>query len=458
VPLAHSFGERYDLPLPLALFVLGGALVVVASFIVARGRGAEPVADLPDGLRTTRADAPLGWLSVVVTAGLVWVGLAGTQEVSENLLPTFFWLLVWIAVPLSCGLLGDWTVPVNPFAFLSRVADSDRARRALLARDRPVAWPERAGWWPAVALFVLLATGELVFNLTATQPRVIATGLLVYALACLVAGLLFGPAWEQRGEVFRVLFATWGRLGWFRFGEPGRRGFAGGLDASFAPAPSRALFVLLLLVSVNVDGILATPRWAAVERAHPDQPELLRLALLVVVTLVVGGVFTAFAHGAARVGGHGTRPLPALVGLLPSMVPIAYAYLLAHNAQYLLVNAQLLPELVGNPIGQDRWPWHPPYPFDGGFDPHPGFLPSAFYWYVGLVAIVGGHVLAVVLAHRHLHARGSDPRRADASEYRWLIAMVGYTMLSLVLIAQPLVKETSSGPATGIGQSASNRT
>jgi len=43
-------------------------------------------------------------------------GLAGSDVVADNIVPTTFWLLVWIAVPLSCGLLGDWTRLLNPFA------------------------------------------------------------------------------------------------------------------------------------------------------------------------------------------------------------------------------------------------------------------------------------------------------------------------------------------------------
>lgn len=449
MPLAHSFGERYDLPIPLVLFVVGGALVVVASFLVVLRR--PPTATESPGVVETRpaGRATLsGALAVAVTAMLAWVGFVGAQEVSDNLLPLVFWLLVWIAVPLTCGLLGDWTRPVNPFAFLSDLGDSALLRRTLLARESPLPWPERLGWWPAAALLLLLACGELVVNLTATQPRVIATGLVVYGLVCLLGGLLLGPAWLRRGEVFSVLFATWGRLGWFRFGAAGRRGFGGGLDEPFAPTASRAAFVLLLLISVNVDGLLATPWWAGVERDQGGSLELFRLATFLVLAGLLAGAFGAFAYASARLGRQGERPLPALTGLLPSMLPIAFAYLLAHNLQYLLVNGQLLPTLLGNPVGRTWWPLDLPYPFDGAFAPDPGFLPSAVYWYVGLAAIVGAHVLAVVVAHRHLHARASDRRTGEASEYPWLVAMVGYTMLSLVLIAQPLVTEATAAGQT----------
>jgi hypothetical protein len=449
--LAHAFGQRYDLPIPLLLFVLGGALVVVVSFLlILRREVDEPAApEPPDHAPVEPPPAVAGAIAVAALAGLTWVGLAGGQEVAENILPTVFWLVVWIALPLSCGLLGDWTRPVNPFAALSRWADSSRLRRLVLAREQPVRWPERLGWWPAVAAYFLLACGELVFNLTVTSPHVIATGFIVYALLCLAAGLVFGPAWLARGEVFTVLLSTWGRLGFFRLGAQGRRGFVGGLSGGFDPAPSRIAFVLLLLISVNFDGLLATPRWAAVERGRVGTGlEAFRITSFVTLALLLTAVFGAFAYAAARAGRHRLGPRAALAGLLPSMLPIAFAYLLAHNLQYLLVNSQLLGPLIGNPIGKESWPLHLPYPFNDTFDPRPAFLPSAFYWYVGVAAIVAAHVLAVLLAHRYLGHRGADAHAARNSEYPWLVAMVGYTMLSLVLIAQPLTQERGSGATT----------
>jgi hypothetical protein len=134
------------------------------------------------------------------------------------------------------------------------------------------------------------------------------------------------------------------------------------------------------------------------------------------------------------------------------MVPIAFAYLLAHNLQYVLVNGQLLGPLLDNPTGTHSLGL--PYPFNATVDPNPTFLPSAFYWYAGVVAIVGAHVLAVVLAHRYLAHRAADRGLAGRSEYPWLVAMVAYTMVSLTLIAQPLVTENAGPPAAWRGSAA----
>jgi hypothetical protein len=441
--LAHAFGTRYELPIPLWMFVVGGATVVLLSFALVLRRPAVEGGDVsaPDLVPATRVSPVAGPLSVLVTMAVAVVGLTGTQEVSDNLAPLFFWIVVWIGLPLSCGLLGDWTRPVNPFATLARVGDDARLRKAVLARKQPLEWG--FGWWPAFGLFVLLVLGELVFNLDATKPAFVGGMLIVYAIASFFLGLLFGPGWLQRGEVFSAIFNAWGRLGFFRFGAPGVRGFAGGLRVPFEPVASRVLFVLLLLVSINFDGLLATPQWQRFElRTYGTSThsiDALRTLSLLVLVVIVLAVFLAFALGSARAGGVRSRPFAALAGLLPSLVPIAYGYLIAHYLQYLLIHLQELYPLVQNPGYGNT---------DSGFQVHTGVYPNSVGWYVSLSVIVIVHVIAVVLAHRHLAGKGADERATVRSEYPWLVAMVAYTAFSLFLIAQPLTQE--SGSATQV--------
>jgi hypothetical protein len=476
--LAHAFGQRYELPLPLLYFVVGGAAVVFASFLLVMRR---PVRDggsgggpsLPSGgagqSPTTRNRAavltPNAIVGLVLLVGLVVTGVAGSQVVAENIVPTAFWLVVWIAAPLSCGLVGDWTRTLNPFATLARLTDSDRARQVLLGTSARVVWPRWLGWWPATVTFFLVACGELVYNGTATLPRVTAYGLVVGAMLSATMGLLVGAdVWLDRGEMFSVLFATWGRLGFLRFGAPGRRGFLGGLSVPFEPVTSRLLFGLLLLVSVSFDGLISTPAWRGVRvrmdqvtggsAAGDDALSTLPFLGLTAMTLVV---FALFAVAVARVGGHRDGPVPALTRLLPSLIPIAFGYLLAHNLAYLAINGQLLVPLLGNPAGVPGGQWLPA-PFDDSFEIHRNLLPSAVYWYAAVTVIIAVHIAAVFLAHRQLSGSGLGEIRARRSEYPWLAAMVAYTMLSLWLLAQPLVQEKPAPTAavhssSGVGSS-----
>ncbi|HZS93407.1 MAG TPA: hypothetical protein VFA78_01295 [Chloroflexota bacterium] len=444
----HAFGKRYDLPIPLALFVFGGAAVVFVSFLVVLPRAVpiEGVDVYPDQPGPYRLHVTWGTLSGLFLLVLIVSGLAGSQEIPENILPTVFWIVLWIAVPLSCGVIGNWTKPVNPFAALAEVVDRPGLRQTILGGPA-FTYPDWLDFWPAAFLFFLVACGELIYNQVATIPAVTAFALLVYALFTVLASLTFGcEAWLERGEMFSVLYSTWGRIGYFRFGAPGNRGFLGGLKSRFEPTVSRITFVLLLLTSVSFDGLLATPFWKHTRDTLPVamQPGTVTYLLLTTLAFLVllgiaWTVFGGFSLMVRAAGGLDESPLIVLAGLLPSVLPISFGYLFAHNAEYLAINGQLLLPLLGNPAGLAWWPVLP-YPFNDSYEINHNLLPSSVVWYtqVGLIVIV--HIVAVVLAHDYLTRAARTVRQARAAEWPWMLDMVLYTMSSLWLLAQPLVK------------------
>ncbi|GAC1396431.1 MAG: hypothetical protein NVSMB52_09920 [Chloroflexota bacterium] len=446
--IGHAFGVRYALPIPLVLFVLGGGAVVLASFLLVLPRPVPTgrLANSPDRLGTYRISTPLTLLSWLMFLFLIVAGLFGSQAVAENILPTAFWLILWIAVPITCGVLGDWTAALNPFAALARATDRPAIRQTLLAGPT-LPWPARLGWWPSTILFSIVACGELIYNDTATRPAVTAFGLLAYALLNAVMGFAFGSqVWLERGELFSVLYNTWGRLGFFRFGAPGTQGFGGGLKARFEPVVSRITFVLLLLVSVSFDGLLATPAWKHAREQLPASIApgtayylILTTVAFIGLLLVAWLLFGGFAFAVQRGGDLPEGVLTVLARLLPSLLPIAFGYLLAHNAEYLAINGQLLLPLLGNPARMSWWPTFP-YPFNDSYEININLLPSSVVWYsqVGLIIFV--HIAAVILAHEYLTKAAQSIRQARRAEWPWIIEMVLYTMSSLWLLAQPLVK------------------
>jgi hypothetical protein len=454
VLIGHAFGARYDLPVPLWMFLVGSGLVVLLSFaLVARQQVRAATLPGVDGFVVRRAGLGRGVIGVLVAVLLAITGVYGSQAVAENILPTAFWLIGWIAIPISCGVFGDWTTSWNPFAVVARAADRDGLRQALIAGPETLPWPKWLAWWPAVGLYFVVSAGELIYNGTATAPLVTGVSIGIYGLVSAGGGLLFGSeAWLARGEMFSVLFATWGRIGWWRFGRPGRKGFLGGIDQPFETTPSRITFVLLMLMSVTFDGLLSTPQWRDLKRLLPAtwQPGsggyvLVGVGAFMALVALAWLVFSGCAVAVRAAGGGDRSVIATLADLLPSLLPIAFGYLVAHNLDYLAINGQLLIPLSGNPTGKAQWL---PHPFDDSYVVNKNIVPSSFIWYFQVVLIIAVHIAAVVIAHRHLARTAPSRAAAQRAELPWLFAMVAYTMTSLWLLAQPIVEEhPASSPA-----------
>jgi hypothetical protein len=94
-----------------------------------------------------------------------------------------------------------------------------------------------------------------------------------------------------------------------------------------------------------------------------------------------------------------------------------------------------LPELIRNPLQTVA--------------PALDWIPISAVWYLSVGAIVLGHVVAVVLAHRA--ALRDSPSRPILAGLPLVALMVGYTVLSLWIIAAPITLEPGVMPATQLG-------
>src|SRR5207244_11572773 len=111
-------------------------------------------------------------------------------------------------------------------------------------------------------------------------------------------------------------------------------------------------------VAVVSDGRRAAPAWKGVVGRLPDSLRpgaagytVLLLVVFVGLVLLIWALFTGFA-AAVRAVGHLDEPLiNVIAGLIPSLVPIAFGYRLAHNFGYLASNGQRLIHQASDPFG-----------------------------------------------------------------------------------------------------------
>jgi hypothetical protein len=148
--------------------------------------------------------------------------------------------------------------------------------------------------------------------------------------------------------------------------------------------------------------------------------------------LLLAGLIHVFTPPGAR-RGKGPGEIARLFVL--SLVPIALAYHLAHYLSYLLIVGQYMIPLASDPFG---------FGWDLFGTRHYlvdiGIVNARFVWIVSVIAIVIGHIVAVFLAHVMALRTFRDNRAALLSQIPMLAAMLGYTMLSLWILAQPIVE------------------
>ncbi|MBT3532788.1 MAG: hypothetical protein HN478_02855 [Rhodospirillaceae bacterium] len=457
---AHAFGIRYDLPLPLWLY-LGGAgaavglsFAVITLFIKSRQSRVE---DLGFNLAALPV---LGWLSSGAVLNLVRLlslasfiflltaGFLGHPDPFRNFVPTFIWVVWWVGMAFASTLIGNLWDLINPWKIAYTWVDKIWGGFGA-GHD----YPRRLGRWPAVLLFLIFVWMELISE-QAEQPRMLALLIVAYSAITWTGMRYYGrDTWLANGEVFAVVFTLLARFACLHGanGEWRLRLPAVGL-LSRDPVPlSGVCFVLLLLTSVTFDGILETPLWVAflewISESQVLRPGLLALresgvdllsviksAALIVLPLCFIAAFLLTAHAIARMGG-GTVTTRDVAGyFVLSLVPIAIAYHLSHYLSYLLIAGQNIIPLASDPFGIG-WDLFGTIAYNVDI----GIVNAKMIWYVAVTAIVVGHVLAVYIAH--VMAARIFPGRAQAlaSQLPMLILMVAYTMISLWILSQPII-------------------
>lgn len=469
---AHGFGQRYDLPLPLWLYLTGAASAVIFSFVVmalsVRSRSHSfarlDLHHLPPGFArlTTVVRHACGASAVALYLVVIAAGLLGTQSPLKNIAPAMVWAIWWVGMAYVSALLGNAWVLCNPveriyagFEFIARhLHGGGRSWRGL-------AYPAMLGVWPAVALFLVFTWMELVWEGSDT-PASLANAMLAYSVLTWIAMFLFGrAAWLQRGEVFTLVFGLLARfapleLKRARIGkdeadsrcELHLRPYAVGLTTK-TPLPfSLVALVVAMLATVSFDGFIETPTWAAASEAmvrilgaeggDPGSQALAKTLGLVAAPLVFLGIYLGFCvlilcFGRASIGP--VRGVLRVAGLFAlTLIPIAIAYHLAHYLSFLMMAWQYMIPLASDPFGLG-WDLF-------GTARHfvrVGIVDARLVWYVSVAAIVTGHIAAVYLAHLQALREFTDKRAALRSQVPMLALMVGYTMLSLWIIAQPIV-------------------
>jgi hypothetical protein len=404
-----------------------------------------------------------------------WYGAIGVGLIVGDISPlpaVLFWIGIWVGLPIAAVVLGNPWPSLSPFR--TTFAGLEWLARRLGARrlDLGVPYPGWLGRWPAVILLALGVWAELILPGSATATTVAAL-LVAYTLVTLAGMVVFGQiAWLRNAELFEVELAWFGHIGAIArrsvsrelcdgCGEACRvercvdcpecataaddpervaawRPWIVGLTDVTRAGWSDAAFIVLLLAGVTFDGLQETAFGATLLEALlpplTDAFGITLLAFLLADTLALALVVAAFGLAFAtilwltRVVGRVERLRPGVYA--SALLPIAAGYVIAHYLTSVIQGAIWLPALILDPLLS--------------LAPDLSGIPVASVWYLSVVAIVGGHVTGIVLAHRI--ALRDSAGRATVAGLPMVGLMIGYTILSLWIIAQPIVVDPGNAP------------
>jgi hypothetical protein len=478
--LAHGFGQSYDLPIPLWLYLFGAGAAVLVSFVpislIAEERDAKASLSYPRfdlfRVRPLRAVLNKGaflfgvrLLSVALFSLVILTGLFGEQDAGVNLAPTFVWILWWVGFSFFTAFVGNLWPLVNPWKILFDWAEA-AVRRLGLAKGLQLGEPYPASWgvWPAVVLYAAFVWVENVFVGSAT-PVYLALLALNYSVLTWGGMVVYGKeTWLRNGEVFSAFFGLLGRFaptevrvkgeacrecasdcssrewgcvncyGCFAGAAPRDRELAVrppavGLACPERVAPGGVFFVILVLAGVSFDGLLETPFWVWLQ-VVTGVPRTLGLVAL---PLLYFAVYLLFVKLSQVLGGGTGRLRGYAAAYVFSLVPIAVAYQVAHYYTLLLVQGQAIVRHVSDPFG---WGWD--LFGTGGFTINAAVIGADTVWFSQIALIVAGHVVAVYLAHVTALRLFENYRRALWSQVPMLVLMVLYTVSSLWILSQPI--------------------
>lgn len=430
---AHGLGERSDLPLPGWLFAWGAALVLAVSFFAFAALWQTPKLETAVPKKRFRVPGLIepicGAIGVLIFIGLVVAGLAGTQEISTNIVPTFVYVVIWTVIPLTSAIFGDWFKAFNPWRAIARLGSAARARLRPGRAPTQLAYPEALARWPAVILLFSFGWLELVPE-SGRDPDLLAILMLAYAAIQLAGMALFGSErWLERGDAFGLHFNFFSRISPLTVvdGRLATRLPLSGLT-DIDRLPATVAFICTSIGITAFDGAGEGSLWKSIGGAEPSGATM-TLGLLAVI-LIVAGFYRLGVAGMRS--SHIDMPARDLArNFAPSLVPIMVGYVLAHYFSFVLFQGAQLYGLISDPAGVGWNLFGTSYTFV-----FPGFVSNNVIWWVQVAALVAGHVAGLAVAHDKALALWGKARAAAQSQMWMLVVMVGFTSLGLWLLSQ----------------------
>ena len=435
----------------------------------------------------------LQFFSILLLVLIIWAGLFGSQR--QNIATVLTWTWWWALLIFIIVVFGKGFCSFCPWEGLASLATSLSLRSRIKKIGFELKWPRWArNLYPALGLFILLTWFELGYEATRSPSLTAIMGLSMTAMAVLGAMIFEGRAFcryaclvgrvsgiyalfspvelrPQSTSVCRSCHTVDCVKGNDQATGCPTHLFPGNLQQSTyctlcteciracphdnlsinlrPPAADllstnrfrwdEAVLALVLLALTSFHGMTMTSHWERVNdwlRVVTGFGPLVIFTFLMALLIILPVLVFWGSAALSRLlldDGSITRS-QILKAFAYAVIPVALFYHLAHNGMHFFREAQQIGPLLSDPFG---FGWDL---FGTSGKSYGALLSLQTVWWIQVVLILIGHVYAVVVLGRIGRALFSrSPGRIMITLAPFVVTMIGYSSLSIWLIAQPMV-------------------
>jgi hypothetical protein len=455
---AHSFDERYDLPIPLEFFIVGGGLVVGLSFLLLligekywsnlRFRSAVQIS-IPFSRLMGIGVLLVRSISLLFSCLVLAAGFWGSGNPLLNLATNFIWINWWLGCSMAIAMLGNFWPLLNPWLSLFDLIQFILQKLGFKKGNEYAGYqyPKWLGLYLATALLLAWSWMEVVYPIAYVPARV-TTIALIWTFLNLCGMFLFGKSvWQSRGDVFAVYFSMLGQFGIFAYIKQDRaiclRLPGAGIVQELAVwrgVNGFAAFIIAMLSIVLFDGLHGSQVWNIFLGLLQylglgwvaSSSYLSGTIGLLLVWAFFAGLYYFSCSLSSRLFSLASPSILANI-FAGSLIPIAVAYLIAHGFSSLIIQGQNIFFLMSDPLslGWDLFG-------TAAYRPNIGIIDAGTTWYLAVSSIVIGHVIALVVSHGLTLKVAHATRAVSLVTLPQTVLMILFTMLSLIIIAEPM--------------------
>ena len=449
----HGLNVRYELPIPLYLYLIASAFIIFITFIFSKYFINSYIkADKTISEKHLYKNKWLGIILFFILLFIIFIGFYGDQGPLNNIINVLIWVWFWVGFAYISIFSGRFWPSVNPWYAIYSIIIGRLYKFKFIKKLKRTSINEISVL--SLILLVIFLWFAIVYPGRET-PENLSIFIIFYSFITFLGMLIYGRnRWFLYGEIFSIYFGMLGRLGLFypykKFKNYNIRIPFSGVLMGKGTIYS-AVFIIISVSSISFDGVLETQFWYNIKLSLISIQFLIPIFKLLsflfgdleIILDSMGIIFMPFVLCALYIiscikiikySNQNLNIKNILVAFAPSLIPIAAAYHIAHYFSFLLIAGQLAFPLLSDPfnLGWDLFG-------TANYKVNPYIINAKIGWSIILITVIIGHIASIIISQKIAYTLVEDKIHAARAHLPLSFFMILYTIFSLYVLSEPIV-------------------